>query len=263
VRLIWELTKLGFRRQLTYRAATLAGLATNFFFGILRAAVMIALFGAQEQVAGISIKAAVTYTGLTQAIIAQLSFFGWYEVMQSVYAGEIGSDLLKPINFFIYWMAQDLGRAVVSFFMRGLAIMALYAIFFDITTPSQPAQWLALFAAVILSWLVSYSWRFLINLASFWTPNAIGIIRFGFGLTWVFSGFIMPLRLFPEWFVRLCNSTPFPSMINTVTEVYLGVIEGPALVPTLLTQVIWTLVLILASQVVLRAGVRRLVIQGG
>jgi ABC-2 type transport system permease protein len=263
VRLFWELTKLGIRRQLTYRAATLAGLATNFFFGLLRAAVMIALFGSQEQVAGISIQAAVTYTGITQAIIAHLSFFGWYEVMQSVYAGEIGSDLLRPMNFFSYWMAQDLGRAVVSFLMRGLSIMGLYALFFDITIPTHPSQWLALFVAVVLSWLVSFSWRFLTNLAAFWTPNAIGIVRFGFGLTWVFSGFIMPLRLFPDWFVRLCNLTPFPSMVNTVTEVYLGVIEGPALIPTILTQVMWTLFLIAASQVVLRAGVRRLVIQGG
>ncbi len=32
MRLFWELSKLTFQRQLTYRAATLAGLATNFFF---------------------------------------------------------------------------------------------------------------------------------------------------------------------------------------------------------------------------------------
>ena len=32
------------QRQLTYRAATLAGLATNFFFGLLRAAVLVALY---------------------------------------------------------------------------------------------------------------------------------------------------------------------------------------------------------------------------
>jgi hypothetical protein len=37
MRLFWEISKLAFQRQLTYRAATLAGLATNFFFGMLRA----------------------------------------------------------------------------------------------------------------------------------------------------------------------------------------------------------------------------------
>ena len=35
MRLFWELIRLSFRLQLTYRAANLAGLATNFFFGLL------------------------------------------------------------------------------------------------------------------------------------------------------------------------------------------------------------------------------------
>jgi ABC-type uncharacterized transport system permease subunit len=50
------LTRLAIQRQFIYRAATLAGLATNFFFGLLRAAVMVALFGARPQVAGMSIR---------------------------------------------------------------------------------------------------------------------------------------------------------------------------------------------------------------
>ena len=33
VRLFWALAQRSFTRQLTYRAATLAGLATNLFFG--------------------------------------------------------------------------------------------------------------------------------------------------------------------------------------------------------------------------------------
>jgi ABC-2 type transport system permease protein len=42
MRLFIELAKRSFQRQLSYRAATFAGLATNFFFGMLRVAVMVA-----------------------------------------------------------------------------------------------------------------------------------------------------------------------------------------------------------------------------
>ena len=87
--------------------------------------------------------------------------------------------------------------------------------------------------------------------------------RFGFGLSWFMSGFLMPLRFFPAWFQRLCNATPFPSMINTVIETYLGVLSGPALARALLVQVLWIAVLLGLCHLVLRAGVRRLVIQGG
>lgn len=263
MRLFWELSKLSFQRQLTYRAAAMAGLATNFFFGMLRAAVLVALYGARQEVAGISLAGAVTYTGLSQAVIGLLSMFSWYEVMNSVYTGDIASDLLKPLNYFTFWLAQDLGRAGAALLMRGFTIMAAYAVVFGITTPDSGSQWLALGVAVVLSWLVSFSWRFLVNLSAFWTPNALGVGRFFFILSWFLSGFLMPLRYFPPWFVRLCYLTPFPHTVNTVVEVYLGVLSGPELIQALLGQFLWVAMLVVAGQFVLRAGVRRLVILGG
>jgi ABC-2 type transport system permease protein len=260
---LWEVTKLAIQRQITYRAATIAGLVTNFFFGLIRAAILIALFGTSQEVAGLTIQGAITYTGLTQAVIGYLSFFGWYEVMDSVYSGEIASALLKPMNYFSYWLAQDLGRALVNILLRGLTIMGLFALVFDLAIPSQSSQWLAVFVTIILGWLVSFSWRFLVNLAAFWTPNARGVGRFAFGLSWVLSGFIMPLRLFPEWFIKLCNLTPFPSMINTVVEIYLGILDSQAMMKALLIQSFWVILLVVASHFVLQAGTRRLVIQGG
>jgi len=106
MRLFWKLARQSFRLQLTYRAANLAGLATNFFFGLLRAAVLVALYDARPSVDGISLQAAITYTGLSQATIACLAFFRWEEVMNSVYSGDIASDLLKPIDYFFFWLAQ-------------------------------------------------------------------------------------------------------------------------------------------------------------
>jgi ABC-2 type transport system permease protein len=85
----------------------------------------------------------------------------------------------------------------------------------------------------------------------------------GFSFSWFLSGFIMPLRLFPAWFQDLARWTPFPSMVNAVVEIYMGVLAGPEIARTLLVQALWAVLLFAASQLVLRAGVRRLVIQGG
>lgn len=263
MRLFWELTRLSFQRQLAYRAANLGGLATNLFFGLLRAALIVALYGARREVEGVSLDGAITFTGLTQAMIAFLTVFGWFEVMNSVNSGEVGSDLLKPMSFLAFWMARDLGRALCSLLLRGLTIMGAYALIFGITVPSGIGHWLALLLALALSWLVSFSWRFLVNLAAFWSPNAQGIGRTVFMLSWFLSGFVMPLRFFPDWFVRLCHLTPFPSMVNAVIEVYLGVLTGPQLAATLGQQALWAGGLLLGGHLALRAGVRRLVVQGG
>jgi ABC-2 type transport system permease protein len=263
VRLFWELARRSFQRHLTYRAATLAGLATNLFFGFLRVAVMVALYGTRTEVAGMDLRAAITFTGLAQAVIAYLSIFGWYDLMRSVSSGEVAADLLKPLGYFRFWLAVDLGRALVAFLLRGVLMMLLYLIFFPITAPTLLSQWLALAFAFVLSWLLSFAWRFLVNLAAFWTPNAIGVGRFAFGIAWVLSGFFMPLRFFPDWFQTLCHLTPFPSMVNTTIEIYLGLLTGGALVQALLVQVVWIFILTGACHLTLRAGVHKLVIQGG
>ncbi|MBN1583911.1 MAG: ABC-2 family transporter protein [Anaerolineae bacterium] len=263
MRLFIELCKLAFQRQFSYRAANLAGLATNFFFGLLRAALMIALYNTRTEVVGISLNEAITCTGLTQAVIAFLYIFGWWDVMQAVYSGDIASDLLKPLDYFLFWLAQDIGRAIAHMIVRGVTIILAYALFFQIALPQTIGQWLAVIVSLALSLLVSFSWRFLVNLAAFWTPDARGIGRVAFSLSWFLSGFLMPLRFFPEWFVRLCHLTPFPSMINTVLEVYLGILTGPELFAALGVQLLWIVMLSALGQLVMRAGVRRLVIQGG
>jgi ABC-2 type transport system permease protein len=263
VRLFWELARRSFARQLTYRAATLAGLATNLFFGFLRVAVMTALYGTRTEVAGMDLQAAITFTGLAQAVIAYLSIFGWYDLMRSVSSGEVAADLLKPLGYFRFWLAVDLGRALVAFLLRGVTMMVLYFLFFSITAPTTVGQWLALTLAFGSSWWLSFAWRFLVNLAAFWTPNALGVGRFAFGIAWVLSGFFMPLRFFPGWFQTLCHLTPFPSMVNTTIEIYLGLLTGEALVWALVVQVLWIGILTGACHLTLRAGVQKLVIQGG
>ena len=259
----WALTRLSIQRQMTYRAALFAGMATNLFFGVLRASVMVALYAGRPEMAGITLQEAITFTGLSQATIAFLALFSWFEIVNSVYSGQIGAELLKPMGYFRLWMAQDLGRATVNLLLRGLLIMAAYALVFDISTPERPAQWLALAVTIVLAWLVSFAWRFLVNLIAFWTPNAVGACRFFFAISWVMSGFLMPLRFYPDWFARLCYLTPFPWTVNAITDVYLGLLDGPALLYSLALQAAWIVVLILAGQLILMAGVRRLVVQGG
>jgi ABC-2 type transport system permease protein len=260
--LFWRLIQLGFQQQFSYRAANLAGLMTNFFFGLLRASVMIALYAARTDVAGMSLQDAVTFTAFSQAIIAYLSLFNWWRVMLAVYSGEIASELLKPTNYFTFWLAQDIGRAIAHFLTRGLTIMAAYALFFKITIPQTMGQWLALAVTLVLSLLVSFGWRFLINLTAFWTRmRAVsgGSPSASRGSSRLYDA----AALFPRLVRAALSPDAVPAMVNTLLEVYLGLLEGRALLGALAQQVLWVIALFTLCQLVMRAGVRKLVIQGG
>lgn len=263
MRLFWEMVKQSFRRYMTYRAATFAGLMTNFFFGLFRVAVLLALLENRTEIGGYTAQGVIVYTGFSQAMLAMLNLFGWWDLMVSVHSGDVSSDLLKPMDFFTYWMAQDLGRALVNLLLRGILFMALFELVYDMTYPKTAVHWLIVSISIILSWLISFCFRFFVNLAAFWTPNAKGIGRFGFVVSWFFSGQLMPLRFFPQWVQTLATLTPFPHMLNTIVELYIGIIDGPEAWLMLLTQLVWVIGLVIICQVVLKTAVRRLVILGG
>lgn len=255
--------RTSFKRQLTYRAANLSGLATNLMFGFFRAAVLIALYQDRTSVNGLSIQGAITYAGLTQALIGFLSFFHWYELMHTVYDGQVGADLLKPLNYFLYWLGIDTGRAFGSLLIRSLPLFVVFALFYDVVLPQSLIQWCAFILSILFALLISFGWRFLVNLSAFWTPNAIGIGRFAFGLSWTFSGFFMPLALFPDWLAQFSRLSPFGASLYIPIDIFLGNLHGGALVEALLTQLFWIAAFVILDHMILSRGIRKLVIQGG
>jgi ABC-2 type transport system permease protein len=266
MRLFWEIMRRSFRRFLTYRAAMLAGLVTNLFFGLLRASVLLALAGNGQGVidnAGFDQQNIITYTALTQAVIAFLSVFGSNDLMQTVYRGEIANDLLKPLSLFQFWLAQDLGRALATLLMRGVTILLIYRLFYPITVPQSLTQWLLMMLSFAFAFIISFGFRFLVNLMAFWSPDARGIGRLAFALSMFASGFLMPLAFFPPVLQQILAFTPFPAMINTPMGIYMGTISGPAIQTQLLLQAFWAVTLVVVAQIVLRQGSKRLVILGG
>jgi ABC-2 type transport system permease protein len=73
----------------------------------------------------------------------------------------------------------------------------------------------------------------------------------------------MPLTLYPDWFRLFCEATPFPAMVSTPLQVFLGQLHGADLLWALLNQTLWAIALLVLAHLVLQHGLRRLVIQGG
>jgi ABC-2 type transport system permease protein len=259
------LIQKGFQRMLAYRAATLAGLATNFFFGILRAFVFIAVFQASGRatVAGYTLNDAITYTALTQALIAPLYIWSWWEVMRTIKTGEIVSDLTKPFNFYGFWLARDLGRAAFHFLFRGAPILLVYPLFFTLSWPASPLISLLFLISVLLAVLISFTVRFLVNVLAFWLIDVVGIGRFIYFAMTLLSGFIVPVSFFPGWLQNVAAWLPFPTMVNTPIEIFLNHWQGTDVALALAVQLAWFAGLSLLCEYLYCQGTRKLVIQGG
>lgn len=263
MRLYLELARRGYRRYAAYPAATAAGVFTNTIFGFMQAYILLALFRHREEIGGYDASDTVTYVWLTQALLAPLAIFGWNELALRIRSGDIATDLSRPLDVQVGGLAFDFGRALYHALFRGLPPLAVGALVFGLTTPVSVAGWLAFAACFALAVAISYAFRFLYNLPAFWLLHFRGPALIALLLAWFFSGLFIPVRFFPDWLENAAYATPFPMMLQTPVDVFVGAVAGTELLLILGAQVAWLAVLLAAGRLVFAVGVRRVVIQGG
>lgn len=263
MRLYWEIARRGYRRYAAYPAATIAGLFTNTIFGFMRGYVLLALFRNRGEIGGYDAQDTITYIWLTQAFIGAVALWGWQELAWRIRTGDIATDLARPVDLQSSGLAFDLGRALYQAIFRGLPPLAVGALVFDLTGPSNPLVVLAFLVSVLLAVCVSFAFRFVYNLAAFWLLDYRGTMLLAVITTSFFSGFLIPVRFFPDWLETIAHATPFPAMIQLPIDIFVGAASGAEVVGVLAIQAGWAAALLLVGRAVLHAGTQRLVVQGG
>jgi len=260
VRAYVEVARSSFRRHSSYRAATFAGAFTNSVFGVIRAAILVAVWEAKPVIGGYDVRDAVTYVFLGQALLAAMAIWGGStDLVQRVRSGDVAVDLLRPLDFQTYWLADDLGRAGYVLVARGLPPLLVGAVLFDLRLPTDPQTWALFVMTVLLGLVVSFGVRYLVSLSAFWLIDSEGVASSVFTASMFFSGLILPLVLFPGWLGDLARALPFAAYIQVPSDVLLG----KATTTALATSLLWAVALWAAGRVVTSAATRKLVVQGG
>ncbi|HLT62533.1 MAG TPA: ABC-2 family transporter protein, partial [Microlunatus sp.] len=176
---------------------------------------------------------------------------------------EIAVDLARPVDLYFSWWARDLGRAAFTLPARGLPPFLVGAVLMGVALPTTPASYLLGVISVLLAASISFTIRFLINLAAFWVIDVRGLIGVMVVVTSFFCGLYVPVHLFPDWLRVVAYATPFPSILQFPIDVLSGRAEGLAGLQTIGVQAAWLAGLVLLSRIVLFRASRRLVVQGG
>lgn len=264
LRAFLALAVAGFRRTTSYPLAAVAGVVANLTFGYIRGSVLLAVAGAAAVASsGYSAGSLMTYNWLTQAAIGPLAIWGTSEITERVRTGDIAVDLARPLGLMGTYLAQDLGRAGAAMLLRGVPTVVVGALTVGMTMPSVPGPWLLGAVSVVLGLVLSFLARFLLQLASFWIVETRGLQTLYMVVSGFFAGLVFPLALMPGWLRLAARSTPFPAMLQYPVDVLSGRVTGVAAWEHVGVQVFWLVVLGVVGQLVLAAGTRRLVVQGG
>ncbi len=261
---MWVLARAGFRRYSTYRLATLAGLATNSVFGLIRASVMLAAISVSgASIGGYTPSQASSFVWWSQGLLASINLFGWTEVSDRVRSGDIAVDFARPVDPQLAYLAPDLGRATLQFLARGVPSLLIGAVTFGIALPQSPWLWPLGLLSTALAVTISFGCRYAVNLTSFWIvanrgPQLVYLVVSGF-----LCGLYLPVHWFPDWLQTVARFTPFPSMLQSPIDLLSGRAALTDAAPTLLVQILWAVAVLALGQLLTRRGRAKLEVQGG
>ncbi|WP_435611825.1 ABC transporter permease [Streptomyces sp. bgisy159] len=253
----------GFRRYATYRAATAAGVFTNTVFGLILVYTYMALWDVKPHLGGYDQAQAVTFVWLGQALFATLAIQGGgfeVELIERIRDGGVAIDLYRPVDLQLWWLANDLGRAVFQLLGRGVVPFVFGWFFFPTALPGDPAVWSAFAVAVALAMVVSFAIRYLVALSAFWLLDGTGALQV-LMVTGVFcSGMTLPLNAFPGPLGDVVRALPWAAQLQMPADLLMG--EADPL-PVFAFQAVWALVLLGTGRLLQSAATRRVVVQGG
>jgi ABC-2 type transport system permease protein len=260
-----------FQLMLQYRAAALAGFATQCWWGAIKIMVLAAFYGAHAAAAPISLADVVTYVWLGQALLALLPWLADPEVSAAVRTGGVGYDRLRPLDAYGYWYARTLGWMLARALPRAVLMILFAAIVLPLVGLEawawQPPA--GVIAAVLF--IVSFALMVALATAILMLANIVvaaslnerGVNAVLAPMVIVFSGQLLPLNFFPASVQPLLHLQPFAGLVDIPFRIYFADLAGAVALQSLALQAGWTLVLIGLGRFGMERVMRRLEMQGG
>ena len=261
------------RLQLTlqYRAAALAGFATQCWFGAIRILVLAAFYAGGAGTAPMSLANAITYTWLGQAFLAFLPWYADPDIVDMVRTGAVAYERLRPVDTYGWWymramawsIARVAPRAVLMIGVAGVLMPLLGLGKWGLAPPASFAAAALFVVSAAGMVLLSAAITLILNVILVATLDDRGANAVAASVINLFSGLIVPLAFFPDAWRPWLRAQPFAGLIDIPFSIYFGGLSGWAAVGAIATQFGWVVALALVGRWRLEAAMAKLQVQGG
>lgn len=261
LRALPTLLKVGFAEAVAYRAEFVVWLlSTNMPL------VMLALWSAVAREAPVGRFGQREFAAYYLAtLVVRLLTGAWvvWELNQEIRQGTLAFKLLRPIHPLLGYACQNVAAVPVRLIVAlPVALLLLFTAAGRSVT--RDPLLLALFPATVFgAWVITFLAMSIIGSLAFWFESATSLFDVWLGLFGVFSGYLVPLELYPHWVGALARWLPFRYMLAFPVELVTGTLSRPAALRELVVQWGFIAVLLGATRIAWRVGVRRFSSVGG
>jgi ABC-2 type transport system permease protein len=260
-----------FSMLLQYRAAALAGIATQFWFGAIMVMALSAFYGSGRGAPSITLAQAITYIWLGQAFLGLLPWNVDTEIAAMMRSGNVAYERLRPVDTYFYWFARALAWRAAGTLLRSIPLLVTTIVLLPpmglgawSLRPPPSFEALALFALSMLAvLLLSSAITTLLNISVIWTVSGQGINAISNSLVVILSGMVIPLPLFPDWAQAFLFVQPLAGLVDIPYRIYFANLSGAAALGGIALQILWTLLLIGLGRLLMARTMRRVQVQGG
>ncbi|MFF0493656.1 ABC transporter permease [Nocardia sp. NPDC004068] len=237
---------------------------TNVVFGLVRASVLLAAVRTGAGFGGYGADEIGAYVWLSQGLLGALALMGPPpDIVERIRNGDIAVDFLRPLDIQMSCLATDLGRAACTLLLRGAPSVAAGMLTLQLALPHGSAPYALGAVSVLLAVTISALLLFSVALVGFWLVETRGL-RLLYQIVATFlAGLFVPVHLFPGWLYTAAVLTPFPSLLQGPIDVLSGRATGLDAAKIIAVQLVWVAVALLLGRLLLRAGQRKLEVQGG
>lgn len=259
--------RLRFIYGLQYRAAAVAGIATQFTWGILEILMFKAFYEEGSSVFPMAFPALVSYIWLQQALLAL--FMTWFlenEIFDSIKNGNISYELCRPIDLYNMWFVRSMANRLSKAVLRSMPILAIAAIMpepYRLHLPKDFVSGIWFLITMVLGYLVVVAFCMLIYIVTFFTISPAGVRMVAISVVEFFSGSIIPLPFLPNNIRTAIELLPFASMQNVPLRIYSGDIVGTRIYEKAALQLFWLVILVVAGKMLTKTASKKVVVQGG
>ena len=220
------------------------------------------LYGSAEEIDGITLAMVTTNFILSLGLSSAFSIDEYY-LPSRISSGNIGNELLKPINFKGIILAEDFGNICFNLVFQFTPALLIAIFTIGMLKPVSIAAFFCFILSTILGFFVLWCVSLVVQTTSFWLINVWSITTIKNVLIKVLSGSMLPLWFMPEWMQGVIAFTPFSSIYFTPVQIYLGEISGSDILISFIKQCLWILILYCIGEFLWNKGIKKLVVQGG
>lgn len=255
------LLKVGFASALAYRA--------EFFIWILTTnlpLINLALWTAVARDAPVGQWGSKDFVAYFLAVLVVRLLTGcWvvWELTMEIRQGTLGMRLLRPLHPLVAYSAENLAAVPMRCLVALPVALVLLATVGTAQLSHDPLTWALVPPLILGAWIMVFLVMSIVGSFALFVESASSLYEVWLGLFTVFSGYLVPLDLFPDWLQRIAAVLPFRLMMGVPVEAMLGRLTYAQIGEAFAMQALYIAGFLVVLRFVWNAGMKRYAAFGG